>query len=331
MRNLDIDFVITWVDGNDSKWQKEKDKYIPDKTSDSKNSRYRDWELLKYWFRGVEKFAPWVRKIHFITYGHLPEWLNIDNKKLDIVKHEDYIPKKYLPTFNSHPIENNMHLIKDLSENFVYFNDDMFLIRKVEDTDFFKNNLPRDSFAENALVGENNKSIFSHILLNNMSLINQNFSKRKFLKEHFTKYFNLRYGMKNFRTLLLLPWNNFSLIYDTHIPVSLKKETLKKVWNKEYDAFDTTCSHKFRSINDFSQYTFRYWQILEGNFYPRSFKFGKVYSVKDNNETLCNAIEKQKYKVICINDNPNLDFEKAKKELQLSFEKILPEKSSFEK
>ena len=27
--------------------------------------RYRDWQNLKYWFRAVEKYAPWVRKIHF--------------------------------------------------------------------------------------------------------------------------------------------------------------------------------------------------------------------------------------------------------------------------
>ena len=27
-------------------------------------------------------------------------------------KHEDYIPKQYLPTFSSHPIELNMHRIR---------------------------------------------------------------------------------------------------------------------------------------------------------------------------------------------------------------------------
>ena len=29
--NNKIDFVITWVDGNDPKWQKEKNKYKPEK------------------------------------------------------------------------------------------------------------------------------------------------------------------------------------------------------------------------------------------------------------------------------------------------------------
>ena len=85
--NEKIDFVIMWVDGSDPKWLEEKNKYL-DKKIDTSNAinRYRDMGVLKYWFRGVEKFAPWVNKIHFITCGHLPIWLNADNLKLNIVK-----------------------------------------------------------------------------------------------------------------------------------------------------------------------------------------------------------------------------------------------------
>jgi cytosine/uracil/thiamine/allantoin permease len=42
------------------------------KNIDNRVIRYRDWENLKYWFRGVETFAPWVNKVYFITYGHIP-------------------------------------------------------------------------------------------------------------------------------------------------------------------------------------------------------------------------------------------------------------------
>ena len=58
-----IDFVIIWVDGNDKQWQAEKAKY-DGKTVTNANSevRFRDWDNLQYWFRGVEKFAPWVIK-----------------------------------------------------------------------------------------------------------------------------------------------------------------------------------------------------------------------------------------------------------------------------
>lgn len=93
----EIDFVITWVDGNDPDWQKQKMEYSmqPDlsQKQDDRKERYRDWDLLRYWFRGVERFAPWVRRIHFVTWGHLPSWLNKEHPKLNIVNHKDFIPK----------------------------------------------------------------------------------------------------------------------------------------------------------------------------------------------------------------------------------------------
>ena len=91
----EIDFVITWVDGNDPDWQKQKMEYSmqPDlsQKQDDRKERYRDWDLLRYWFRGVERFAPWVRRIHFVTWGHLPSWLNKEHPKLNIVNHKDFI------------------------------------------------------------------------------------------------------------------------------------------------------------------------------------------------------------------------------------------------
>ena len=52
---MGIDFVILWVDGNDPMWQKEKSKYDSNVNDDSNSaSRYRDWGLLPFWFRGNE-------------------------------------------------------------------------------------------------------------------------------------------------------------------------------------------------------------------------------------------------------------------------------------
>ena len=131
MSNQKIDFVIPWVDDSDPVWRAKKEKYTGIMSQvGNEEARYRDWDTLKYWFRGVEKFAPWVRNVYFITDDQVPEWLNLDNPKLKWVKHSDYIPEEYLPTFNSHVIEWNMHRIPDLAENFVYFNDDVFLIDK---------------------------------------------------------------------------------------------------------------------------------------------------------------------------------------------------------
>ena len=110
-----IDFVITWVDGNDSAWREEKARYSG-VSGDQKKNRFRDWDILQYWFRGIEKFAAWVNCVYFVTWGHIPGWLNTDHPKLKIIRHEEFIPKEYLPTFNSHTIEFNLHRIQDLSE-----------------------------------------------------------------------------------------------------------------------------------------------------------------------------------------------------------------------
>ena len=55
-----IDIVVPWVDGNDTNWQKEKFQYMQANDGDLRIIRYRDWGLMKYWFRGVEKSLPWI-------------------------------------------------------------------------------------------------------------------------------------------------------------------------------------------------------------------------------------------------------------------------------
>lgn len=326
-----IDFVILWVDGNDPKWKAEKERYTKTKLNDI--NRFRDWDNLKYWFRGVEKFAPWVNKIHFITYGHIPKWLNVDNSKLDIVKHMDYIPEKYLPTFNSNVIELNLHRLKQLSEQFVLFNDDMFLCKEVKEEEFFKNGLPCEMYAENINMPLGYNNTFSHTALNNIGIINKHFNKREVMKKKLGKYLNIKYGIDNLRTIFLLPWPHYSQFKDPHLPVSLLKSNLSMLWEKEKEALNITSCNKFRQSTDINQYLIRYWQLLTGNFYPRNSKIGKYFEIKNQNEQLLEVIKKQKYKMICINDvteTINVDFERVKSEINNAFEKILPSKSSFE-
>ena len=180
----ETDFVLTWVDGGDKNWQKVRRQYNPDKGSDAGESRYRDWENLQYWFRGVEKFAPWIHKIYFVTWGHIPKWLNTEHPKLQIVRHEEFMDARYLPTFNINAIELNLHRIKGLSEQFVFFNDDMFLIRPVEPETFFKKGLPRDCCIETALVQDDIQNPFGNILMNDAALVNMHYSKKEVIRRH---------------------------------------------------------------------------------------------------------------------------------------------------
>lgn len=121
-----IDFVVPWVDSNDPEWIASYNHYRPEKPLQD-NARFRNWGLFRYWFRSVERYAPWVNKVYLVTNGKFPDWINPDCEKLVLVKHTDFIPQKYLPTFNSKTIELNLGRIDSLSEHFVYFNDDVFI------------------------------------------------------------------------------------------------------------------------------------------------------------------------------------------------------------
>ena len=220
-----IDFVIIWVDGNDPEWRKVKNQYVPKAIGeDDQEVRYRDWDNLQYWFRAVEKYTPWVNKIHFVTWGHLPKWLNVDHPKLHIVNHKDYIPEEYLPTFNSHTIEMNLHRIEGLAEQFVYFNDDMFINAPMQPEDFFVNGLPCDTFALDCIYwGKDSAGPYNG---NDMAVINTYFPKKKALKENWKKWFKLRYGLNNlYKTLVLCPWRWFPGFYYQHLPNSFLKST----------------------------------------------------------------------------------------------------------
>lgn len=331
-----IDIVITWVDGSDPAWLAERARYSGDSTVKLNDDwtkgemRFRDWDTLRYWFRGIEKFCPWARKVFFITWGHVPEWLNTDNEKLVITKHEDYVPEKYLPTFNSHTLEFNMHLIPGLSEQFIYFNDDMYAISPLKESQFFRNGKPCDCVGFNALSrNEYNKTLLQ---VNNVAVINRHFDKNEVLRKHPLQWFNPKYGSIQLRTLLLLPWPRFVGFYEHHTAYPFLKSTFEELWEAEYDELDNTCSSKFRAADNVTPWLFRAWQYCSGNFVPISPKFRQAFG-GDLDDRVFAAIKEQKYGVICVNDDieDQQVFLKNRMRLQEAFECILPEKCSFEK
>lgn len=334
----ELDFVITWVNGNDPAWLKEREKILQlfgqTKQMDDRKERYRDWDNLQYWFRGVEQFAPWVRKVHFITWGHIPEWLNTAHPKLHIVRHDEFIPKEFLPTFNSHTIEWNFHRIKDLSENFVYFNDDMLLLNKVKKTDFFQNGKPVDMLALQPDVANIDNEIMPYIYLNNTMLLAKYFNKRMNIKKQPGAYFHIGYPpMYFFYNMLELAFPRFTGFYTVHGPSPLKKHTYETLWQLESELLETVCRHTFRHKDDISQYVLREYQKLQGEFVPRNVRrLCSYYDIANENKKLIHAITEGRCPIICINDsNHKIDFEKAKTEINSALQQRLSKKSLFEK
>lgn len=326
-----IDFVVTWVDGNDPVWLASKAKYAKEANVVlNSDARYRDWEIFKYWFRTVEKYAPWVNKIFLITEGHLPEWINLEHPKLVHIKHSDYIDEQYFPTFNSNVIELNIPNIKELSENFILFNDDMILNSPVEPSDFFSNGVPRDCGIFSPIVP--NGGIVS-MVLNNVEIINKYFTFSQVLKNGVTKYFNIKYGKHLIKNICVSPWmNNILGFYDNHIPISYKKSNFEKIWQLEEARIRETSYNKFRTRDDITHWLVRYWQICKGDFVPREADFGRHYNLLDEIDVAIQAIEQGKYKVVCLNDGDSVaNFEQCKTRILNALEKKYPHKSIFEK
>ena len=324
-----IDFVICWVDDTDPKWRDKKEKFTQEKVEGNTEVRYRNWENLKYWFRGVEKFAPWVNNVYFVTDDQKPDWLNLDHTKLKWVKHTDFIPSEYLPAFNSNVIEWNFHRIEGLSEQFVYFNDDMFVIDGVRPGDFFKDGLPCDLPRLGVLYPA---GFFEHMLFNNIELLNRHFSLKESFKNNKIQWIKHQSVFQLLKMAFYLRNRLIPNSVSWHIHANFNKKTFETLWNEEYELIDKTCRNKLRTKEDLTSYCVRDWQLFSGEFYPKK-PIGKVFATAslDYSGELVDYIKKQKGKIVCVNDTEDeTNFEEHKRLINEALESILPEKSSFE-
>ena len=332
----EIDFVVLWVDGNDPKWRATKEKFEKEyKIYKGANGeeRYRDWELFHYWFRGVEKFAPWVRNIYLVTCGQVPEWLNINHPKLRLVNHEDFIDHNYLPTFNSSAIEINLHHIKGLGEYIVYFNDDMLLTKPVKPEDFFQGGKPLTCAAGLPIRNYFKNEVWYFNLFSMMGLATK-YNWEEVIRKHPEKWFCHKYGKYLRHNWRMCIDSYMSGFYYVHFASPFRKSTLENTERDFKEAFEETSSCKFRGPFNITQQLFKIYDIVHGDFVPCSpYHFGKMHSLEPQYNLIEDDIKKQRYKMVCVNDSSKLDresFEKVKCQIQNAFRQILPNKSSFE-
>ena len=330
---MDIDFVVTWVDMNTPEWKNEFARYAGGQDNEKNGvseARFRDYGFLKYWFRGVEKFAPWVRKIHFVTYGQKPEWLDDSNPKINLVDHRDFIPSQFLPTYNSVVIERYMHKIPGLAEHFVYFNDDFYITTPISPERFFKNGLPCDIavFQYNPAWSQWYKRI-----KNNLRIINRHFDKKEVLARFHDKWFDKSYGSRARWNYLLKPYGKFITLRTPHNAQPYLKSTFEEVWAVAGKELTETSANRFRTVTDYTPELFRTWQICKGDFEPyNTYADTKMFPLMIKSKKAIKAIYDQSYKLICLNDNVHIrHYGLVMENLKAAFDHILPEKSSFER
>lgn len=145
-----IDAVVAWVDGNDPIHRAKRMRYSRPEEADNDDIggevRYTNVGEIFYCVASILRFAPWIRYIHIVTDGQDPDLGPFVEKyfpdrkdDIKIVDHSQIFSgyEEVLPVFNSLSIESMLWRIPGLSERFVYFNDDIVLLRPLRQEDFF--------------------------------------------------------------------------------------------------------------------------------------------------------------------------------------------------
>ncbi|KAB7743337.1 hypothetical protein GA707_14665 [Nostocoides sp. F2B08] len=331
MSEPEADAVVTWVDDRDDHWRSLRDSHAAERGVEPRAQDYRSWDNLIYWFRAIDRFCPWIRLVHLVTENPVPDWLDAAHPRLRVVRHGDFIPAEYLPTFNSHVIELQLHRIPDLAANFVYFNDDTFPLRPLSLGHFFPRGKPAGIAALSALsIGDP----VNHALLNSLDLVNRHFDKRSVIRRNPAGWFARVYGPRLLaQTVSLLPWPRFTGFHNSHLPQALRRASFERVWAAGEQQLEETSRSRFRSPSDVHPYVFSHWQVCVGDFTPVSPRgYGRSFQLGiDSAEDVARAITSGRLAQACINDGPLDDFEQTRDLINGALAELLPRPSSFER
>lgn len=308
-----VDLVYTWVNGNDPVWVKKRNALSG---GDSDNSgkdcigRYADNEELRYSLRSVEMYAPWIRKIFIITDNQIPLWLDTSNPMIRIVDHREILPADALPTFNSTVIEHALHNIPDLSEHFLYANDDMFFGREMAIEDFF--------------------------LSDGTPIIR--LSRRPFRK--FTLFLKEKIGGKKLSNYNITIHNTAKLVcskygryigHKTHHNIDAYRKSdyahAFEVFKKEITG---TFSHHKREDTDIQRNLYSYLPIIEKRGKVKFISHKESFRCHIDNERNFRKLEKLNPIFFCLNDS-EFAGEEDRRRVKKFLENRFPEKSKFEK
>lgn len=266
--NFPIDIILTYVDNTDPIWQKQISQY--DTTINPK--RYRQWNNLKYLFRGLDRYMSWINNVYLVVSNHeqVPPFINKEYVK--IILHKDIIPEEYLPTFNSTTIEMFLCRIPNLSEHFIYFNDDMFPMKDISPYDFFDE---KTGYPIYQLIHRTHaQNIFRRQCRNSFRLAKQ-FTNRNFDNPNY--YF-----------------------YIKHSADPMLKSDCEELWKKAENKIRWSIS-KFREPFNFTQYLFPDYSIMKDHWKEQKFDFR--YFKMNEFESIKNEFKNNIHKIICLNDS----------------------------
>ena len=319
-----IDLVYLWVDGNAPElkqkrlyWQNQYGEKINPQATDK--CRFIDNQELKYSLRSVEKYAPWINNIFIVTDNQIPEWLNTNNEKIHIIDHKDIMPPEALPTFNSVAIETCICNIKNLSEYFLFANDDMFFADYTEPSFFFtEKGYPIFRVGTPITKKHLEDCNYFRMIKNSYDLIEKEFGYKLNYEPH--------HNIDPYRKSDIIKCNKL-------FKEEIEKTTFSKfrsdtdVQRVLYSAY--ACAIKEGKLKKLSRFD---WELP---LYKKLFKLITLNLKKDSayfgagDDRMFKKIKKYKPNLICINDYDEVsDTERAG--IKPHLEKLFPEKSQFE-
>lgn len=309
---MKIDLVYLWCDGSDENWLKEKQYYQAQSgqlnINATDDSRFVQHDELKFSLRSVELYMPWINHIFIVTNGQIPQWLDTNNPKISIVTHKEIMPADALPTFNSNAIEACIPNIPNLSEHFLYANDDVFISGSVEEDFFFASDGRPYVFLNPYNIAED--SLYSRQIHYVQNLI----------KEKYGKYYPLA------------PHHNI----DAYRLSDVKKciETFK-------DKFDKTAHQRFREQETMQRVIWSYYALahkcgilalnrVSRRRHPDGKKVNPKVRISQYFGRPSDVVDRLKSKLFCINDNEKL-LADERMQIKWVLASIFPFASSFEK
>lgn len=316
-----IDLVYCWCDINDENFRKKKDLLAEKfslETDVNHYCRFVDNEELRYSLRSVEMYAPWINKIYIITNEQVPKWLNLNHQKIKIVDHSEIMPEEAMPNFNSHAIEHCIKNIPNLSEKFLYANDDMFFAKSVNPDFFFdKNGSPINRF--DTRINKNHLcNLYSVSLHNAGNLIQSKFN---------------------------VSYNN----YPHHCIDAYRKSDINACYNQFKKEIDDTIFSQFRNDKNIARHIYNFYSCavkggrfkvikrvdtdlfwLEKLFLYMTFGCKKdSFSILAYRQNIYKRFKRYNPTLFCLNDCEETTNEQRKRN-RLILEKIYPKKSEFE-
>ena len=291
-----MDIVLTYVDGTDPIWQKEYEDFTKIPIIEK---RYRDWGLLKYLLRGVEKHMPFIKNV-FLVVSHtsqVPSWANQTNLK--VVLHKDIIPSEFLPTFNSTAIEMFLHKIEGLDEEYIYFNDDIIPVMDCKASDFIK---------DGKIVYGFSSHIFSMDMYKKQCRNSDRLSRKAA-------------GMKE----------SLSFTRPQHACTPMLKSECEIVYSKVENDIRLSIS-PLRENKNVNQYIFPNYLYHKGKVIKKRQSKKHFSLAVASPEKICKFLTSPTKTMVCINDveMSQNKFEAMSRTILETLEQILPEKSRFE-